>query len=114
MHRLLRRIEYASSLENVILLDSIHTPGEWQAVKEIDSNSILTGVFIPKESRLERSSLDDLVLDSGREQHWHNKEDDYCVLSQIEWPFCGIASPELQALEAEALFEHLIKVGKIV
>lgn len=113
MNHLLRKIGYIRGIGNVILLDAIHTPDEWRAIKEADSNSILVGVFIPKESRLERSSSEDLVLDNGRERHWHGKEGDYCVLSQIEWSFCGIASPELQALEAESLFEHLIKVGKI-
>ena len=113
MHHLLRRIKYVQNKNSVILIDAIHTPGEWRAVKEVDSDSLLAGVFIPKESRLERSTPEDIILDDKRERYWHSKEGNHCLLSQIEWSFCGIASQELQALEVEALFEHLTKVGKI-
>ena len=113
MHHLLRRIEYDRNPNNVILLDAIHTPDEWRAIKEVDSESTLAGVFIPKELRLKRSSPEDLTLDDRRARNWHDKEDYHCLLSQIEWSFCGIASQELQALEAKALFEYLSVTGKI-
>lgn len=113
MHHLLRRMGYTRNPHNVILIDAVHTPDEWRAIKEVDNDSILAGVFLPRELRLERSSPEDLTLDERRERYWHNKEDGLCILSQIEWSFCGAASQDLQALEAKALFEHLTKVGKI-
>ena len=113
MHHLLRRMNYHKNIKEVILLDSIHTPEEWKAIKEVDSNSLLAGVFIPKECRLQRSSPEDLVLDVKRQQYWHAGVDHTCLFAQIEWSFCGTASPKLRTLEAKALFDHLVASGKI-
>jgi nicotinamide riboside kinase len=113
MHHLLKKINYQKNKNEIIILDAIHTPEEWSAIKEIDFDSLLVGVFIPKECRLQRSSPEDLVLDLKRQQYWHTGENNLCLLSQIEWSFCGTANQELRLLEAKALFEHLINSGKI-
>ncbi len=113
MHHLLKRVMYSPRSDNVVLIDAVHTPEEWRAIKEVDPNSLLVTVYAPKESRRQRSSPEDFVLDLKRERHWHSEIDGQCLLSQVEWAFCGIATPELRALEAEALFNHLTLVGKI-
>jgi hypothetical protein len=106
------RIRYKRSLNRVILVDAIHTPDEWRAIKNVDPSSLLAGVFITRESRRERSSKEDLVLDSSREKYWHSGSGQ-CLLSEIEWSFCGIASTELRSLEADTLRQHLVKTGRI-
>ncbi len=106
------RIKYKRNPNQVILIDAIHTPDEWRAIKDADPTSLLAGVFITWESRRERSSKEDIVLDSGREKYWHNS-DGQCLLSEIEWSFCGIASTELRILETDTLRKHLIKTGRI-
>ncbi|MHB1316544.1 MAG: hypothetical protein ACYCZW_01670 [Minisyncoccota bacterium] len=113
MHHLIRRMNYHKNLNEVVLLDAIHTPQEWQAIQEVDPDSLLAGVFIPKECRLQRSSPEDLVLDVKRERYWHSGEEYKCLLARIEWSFCGMANPELMSLEAQALLDHLKTSGKI-
>ncbi len=113
MHHLIKRMGYSRGSNAVILMDSVHTPDEWRAITEVDPNSLLVCVYIPKELRLERSTPEDLSLDIRRERHWHSEAGDECLLSHVEWAFCGIASHELRSLEAEALFGHLVRVGKL-
>ena len=113
MHHLLRRVGYTKNDRGVAVLDSIHTPDEWRAVKEVDPNAILAGVFIPKECRLQRSSPQDLVLDIKRERYWHTGNSQSCLLAEVEWSFSGMANSDLRQLEAKAFFEHLTASGKI-
>ncbi len=113
MHHLLKQMKYTKNSGVVILVDAIHTPEEWRAIKEVDSDSLLSGVFIPKDTRLERSSPEDLVLDGNRERYWHSADGQTCLLAQVEWAFCGTANSELRTLEAKGLLDHLVRSGKI-
>ena len=112
MHHLLRRINYQKDVKEIIVLDAIHTPDEWKAIREVDPDSLLAGVFVPKDCRLKRSSPEDLVLDVKRQQYWHAGADHACLFAQIEWSFCGTASPKLRSLEAKALFDYLTAFKK--
>ncbi len=113
MHHLLGQIKYDPLAREVILLDAVHSHGEWQAIKEADPTSLLVGIFIPQSIRLQRSSQEDLTLDAKRKRFWHSDNGQNCLLSEIEWSFSGTAGDALRALEAQGLFDHLKAAGKI-
>jgi hypothetical protein len=114
MHYVLRRMSYKKSSRTVLLFDAIHNPDEWRAIKEVDPDSLLLGVFTPKEQRRERSAPEDFSLDIKREKYWHNENDSQCLLSQVEWAVCGLIDSNLRKLEAKALFDYLVASGRIV
>jgi len=111
MLHLLRLIKYSRDSKEVILLDAIHTPDEWKAVTEIEPDSILASVILPKSLRLARSTPEDMELDIKRERFWHNGN--ACLLSQVEWSFNGMANEELRTFEMSTLFEYLKLSGKM-
>ena len=114
MKELIKRINYRKDPSKVIVMDAVHTIGEWSAIKDVDSDSLLIGVFVPKECRIQRSSPEDLILDGKREKYWHKQETQECLLSCVEWSFSGLLKPDTRLLEAEELYNFLLSSGKII
>ena len=112
MRMFLERIGYQKNPESIKILDAIHSSEEWRAVKEVDANCLLAGIFIPKELSQKRISAHGLELNLKREKYWHDGS--ACLLSQIEWTFCGTANDELRLLESQALIESLKATGRII
>lgn len=111
MLHILQLVKYSRDSGEVVLLDAIHTPDEWKAVTEVEPESMLASVILPKSLRLVRSSPEDMALDIKRERFWHNENT--CLLSQVEWSFNGMANEDLRALEMSTLFKYLKASGKI-
>jgi len=86
------------------ILDAIHTPGEWTAVSSLYPNSILIGIYAPKQTRLMRMD-EPPEMDVRRVRFWH--EDSECLMTQVAWAFPGILYGEVLDSLCRALITYV-------
>lgn len=92
-----------------VVFDSVHNPLEWDVIKASEKKSMLVGVFAPQAVRDERNSQLDVVLDKKRIRYWHDDVDSNfrCLMSEVEWAFCGAHDEALQKEQCGALISYL-------
>jgi hypothetical protein len=94
---------------NVSIIDSIHTEGEWAAIKTTDEAALLIGVFSPESVRKARNLGRQNYSDEVRLHSWHESRMSVvpCLLSQLDWAFSGAVGEEAMATALRCLSEFI-------
>lgn len=96
-------LEMTWSPEEMLIVDSVHNKAEWTAIREVDSNAILVGVFAPASVRAKRKG-DIAEADKRRIGYW---QENGCLPSCIEWIMNGDGPTESQSNECHLLANYL-------
>ena len=99
-------LSYINLKENVVI-DSIHSPLEWNIVSSIIEDAELIGIIAPEPIRKQRRKEGDREKDKKRISHWHNVEDE-CLMANLDWFFNGGASLKIN----EQLFIEFLEYVK--
>lgn len=99
-------LSYINLNENIVI-DSVHSPLEWNIISSKIEDAELVGIIAPEPIRMQRRKKDDKEKDVKRINHWHNVEDE-CLMSNLDWVFNGGASLEIN----EQLFIEFLKYVK--
>lgn len=83
-------LSYINLNENVVI-DSIHSPLEWDIISSKIEDAELVGIIAPEPIRKQRRKEEDKEKDKKRISHWHNVEDE-CLMANLDWVFNGGAS----------------------
>jgi len=93
--------------DQILVVDSLHHPDEWKAVRDFDSRAILVGIFTPNTVRSVRRDEGEDELDAKRQSYWHDENHRRCLLSSVEWSFVGSLSREELERQCHALKGYL-------
>ena len=99
-------LSYINLSKNVVI-DSVHSPLEWNIISSKVEDAELVGIIAPEPIRKQRRKEDDKEKDVKRISHWHNVENE-CLMSNLDWVFNGGASLEIN----EQLFIEFLEYVK--
>lgn len=104
-------LEFIPTDSPIVLYDTVHNPNEWAAIKDIDPNAILVGVFSPLSIRRSRNDKQDTTLDKKRVRYWHepNKNKIACLTSEIQWAFSGCEEEPFLTNSIESFKDYIEK-----
>ncbi len=89
------------------ILDAIHSPIEWDIIKEKFPDACLAEVVTPESIRNQRITTLDMEKDKKRISYWHSNNE--CLLTKVDWTFNGAASKDLN----ENSFQEFINYIKM-
>lgn len=92
-----------------VVLDAIHNPDEWNAIKRLESDAVLLYVVTPASIRDEREDAGDKEKNTVRLKYWHGSEKSDCLLSKADWSINGAEPIELQKQSFNYLKQYCIK-----
>lgn len=96
--------------ENV-LYDAVHSPVEWNIIKDNFPNAELVEIVTPELIRRQRITPLDLEKDKKRIEYWHS--DNNCLLSQVNWAFNGAGSKELNQQSFKEFLDYIKEKDKM-
>lgn len=91
--------------ESNVIIDAIHSPIEWQIVKEMFPNAELAEIVTPEKIRLQRTPPLDIEKNKKRIEYWHSEGK--CLLTEVEWSFNGSGSKELNEQSFKEFIEYI-------
>ena len=93
------------------MYDAVHSPVEWNIIKDNFPNAELVEIVTPELIRRQRITPLDLEKDKKRIEYWHS--DNNCLLSQVNWTFNGAGSKELNQQSFKEFLDYIKEKDKI-